>query len=633
MEYRDSRRKPVQLADVIGRGGEATIYKVNGQQNLLAKVYERPPRNEYARKLVWMRDHPPNDPTAGQQHASLAWPMDLLFNSNGQLSGYLMPYIERAVSLLDVFNPRQCAKTLPEFNRRYLHRTARNMSAALGALHARGYVVGDLNESNILVTPRALVTLIDTDSFQVREPGPSGGIVHTCPVARLEYTPPELQGKSLQNTERSPEQDAFGLGVLIYQLLMNGNHPFRAQWMGSNDPPPLEERIRQGCFPHRNPPICPVRPPPNAPSLDVLHPAVSSLILRCFIDGHREPRLRPTPEKWEQAMEEAENCLVTCPNGHYYSNHLSDCPVCNPRSSGKQIPLPVAGSAPIPARTIPLSKPGSKTNPGTSNWNPGSPPLSSALQTNPVSTYLGRLATRMGIVSPQIQPARGTARQISRRYNRFNQHSLLDSLRKGALLGAVAGALGGLLLAVLTWSFDQALRWSPLLVVGAVLASVWRSRQIGLGLSYTVLRTVGWELVLKSSLAAILAGAGMFIGWLIAPIFQAAGIGGFMGGFSGWLIGDVIWNLNPRIRWDLIGTGFIVLLFGYLGYLGAVWLGKSWFGQTSGNLITMLAAWADGKNIDRIWISASAGLLGGGIGGALTGCLTEILAEVLGFRK
>ena len=56
---------------------------------------------------------------------------------------------------------------LPSFNRRYLHRTARNLAAALRALHESDYVIGDLNESNVMVTPSALVTVIDADSFQV----------------------------------------------------------------------------------------------------------------------------------------------------------------------------------------------------------------------------------------------------------------------------------------------------------------------------------------------------------------------------------------------------------------------------------------------------------------------------------
>jgi len=42
--------------------------------------------------------------------------------------------VQNAVPLLLVFNPRSRAKTLPSFNRRYLHRAARNLAAALGAL-------------------------------------------------------------------------------------------------------------------------------------------------------------------------------------------------------------------------------------------------------------------------------------------------------------------------------------------------------------------------------------------------------------------------------------------------------------------------------------------------------------------
>ena len=43
------------------------------------------------------------------------------------------------------------------------------------------------NESNILVTDTALVTLVDTDSFQVREPHNGG--VYRCPVGKPEFTP------------------------------------------------------------------------------------------------------------------------------------------------------------------------------------------------------------------------------------------------------------------------------------------------------------------------------------------------------------------------------------------------------------------------------------------------------------
>jgi len=240
-----------------------------------------------------------------------------------------MPYIKEAAPILVVFNPRRRSEALPQFDRRYLHRTACNLATAIGALHQSNYVVGDLNESNILVKSSALVSLIDSDSFQAQELNGDQMITYPCPVAKPEYTPPELQGKHLSSTVRTPEQDAFGLGVLIFQLLMEGNHPFRAQWLGKGDPPPIEERIAIGAFPYTTTPGVPVRPPKYVPDLDLLHPAITELIRRCFIDGHQDPQQRPEASAWERAIAKAEKSLIQCPHQHVYSDHLPACPTCH----------------------------------------------------------------------------------------------------------------------------------------------------------------------------------------------------------------------------------------------------------------------------------------------------------------
>ncbi|HYN90009.1 MAG TPA: hypothetical protein VER55_15855, partial [Ardenticatenaceae bacterium] len=343
MFLQDSAGRRVTLGRELARGGEAAVYLVDGRPELVAKVYTIP-RPGYDGKLAWMRDHPPVDRRRSHGHASIAWPSDLLRDRAGTVAGYLMPFVTDAVPLLEVFNPRRRARTLPGFDWRYLHRAARNLAAALAALHDRGYVVGDLNESNILVTPAALVTLIDTDSFQVQEPRPTQIVVYPCPVGRWEYTPPELQGQAFRGVLRQPQHDCFGLAVLIFQLLMDGSHPFRSQWLGSGDPPALEEKIVQGWFPYAEPARGPVAPPANAPTLNVLHPGVVQLIQRCFVEGHRNPRHRPDPEDWERALEEAEQAIVQCQNAHLFSSHARACPRCGARAArgGRGHPVPTA---------------------------------------------------------------------------------------------------------------------------------------------------------------------------------------------------------------------------------------------------------------------------------------------------
>jgi WD40 repeat protein len=336
----------INLGAEIARGGEGVIFRVIGDEDLLAKVYSPLPHPGYESKLKWMSSNPPKNPS-NDQTPHLAWPMELLYDEKNNFTGYLMPYLKDTVPILDVFNPRRRTLKLPDFTRKHLHRAARNLAAMLASIHARDYVVGDLNESNILIDSSAMVALIDNDSFQVQSHLGGQIIVYPCPVGKPEYTPPELQDKLLSDTLRRPEHDSFALGVLIFQLLMNGNHPFRSRWLRAGDPPSMEEKIKRGYFPYARTFRRYAAPPPNAPTLRVLHPALYNLVLRCFVDGSRDVRLRPSPMEWEWALRQAEDSLVICNRNHFYSKHLKHCPECVDLDSPVGRTLWVASSVPI----------------------------------------------------------------------------------------------------------------------------------------------------------------------------------------------------------------------------------------------------------------------------------------------
>jgi len=209
------------------------------------------------------------------------------------------------------------------------------------SVHSRGYVIGDVNESNVLVAEDAIVTLVDTDSFQVND----GTTVYRCTVGKPEYTPPELQGMSFRDVDRSVEHDLFGLGVLIYQLLMEGTHPFGGVFTGQGEAPELQDRIKSGHFPHGRRGI-PYKPMPLAPSFQMLPVALQELFLLCFEQGHGNPAVRPTAEVWSKALGEAEDGLVRCGvNGqHFYSGHLGVCPWCERAVKlGGRDPFPALG--------------------------------------------------------------------------------------------------------------------------------------------------------------------------------------------------------------------------------------------------------------------------------------------------
>jgi serine/threonine protein kinase len=311
----------------LARGGEAAIYEVPHQPTLVAKVYHQP-TPEHADKLAAMIAAPPTDPMAGKGHVSIAWPVDrLLEAATPRFLGYVMPRVDRVQPLIDFYNPGSRLQRCPLFHYGYLLRTARNLAAAVRAIHERGYVIGDLNESNILVNNMALVTLVDTDSFQV--PGPRQ--VHRCPVGKPEYTPPELQGARFADFDRGPEHDAFALAILVFQLLMQGIHPFAGRYTGSGDPPGLSERIAAGHWPYARGRRVPFAPNPHAPPFDTLPPRIQELMRRCFEDGHARSALRPDAAAWHQALLESEKELARCPANpkqHVFNGFLHTCPWC-----------------------------------------------------------------------------------------------------------------------------------------------------------------------------------------------------------------------------------------------------------------------------------------------------------------
>jgi DNA-binding helix-hairpin-helix protein with protein kinase domain len=313
----------------LGAGGEARIFVWPADESLVAKIWHKPTL-ERNRKLRVMLANPPADPMAGQQHHSIAWPGDLLHlpARPEHLVGFLMPRVVGMRPVGEFAHPRTRREKCPLFNWFYLHRTARNLATALRAIHERGYVVGDLNESNVLVAETALVTLVDTDSFQVWDA--EAGRMYRCRVGKPEYTPPELQGKRFPDVDRLPEHDRFGLGVLLFQLLLEGTHPFAGVFQGRGEPPMLEQRIAAGHFVFAGDPRVPYRPSPAAPSFELLFPGLRDLFQRCFVDGHFRPALRPDPQSWQWMLEEAETHLVSCwANAqHVYGDHLPQCPWC-----------------------------------------------------------------------------------------------------------------------------------------------------------------------------------------------------------------------------------------------------------------------------------------------------------------
>ena len=80
-----------------------------------------------------------------------------------------MPKITDYEPVHKAYGPTHRKEVFPHADWRFLVRTAKNLAAAFFVIHKFGYVIGDVNEGNILVNDKACVRLIDCDSFQVQD--------------------------------------------------------------------------------------------------------------------------------------------------------------------------------------------------------------------------------------------------------------------------------------------------------------------------------------------------------------------------------------------------------------------------------------------------------------------------------
>jgi DNA-binding helix-hairpin-helix protein with protein kinase domain len=190
------------------------------------------------------------------------------------------------------------------------------------------------------VSDSALVTVLDTDSFQFRDP--QTGNLHLCRVRTDGFIAPEVYATGRNNIERTVEQDLFGLAVLIFHLLMEGIHPFAGRYQGPGDPPPLQQNVIAGNFPY-NPSCTTLSPMPTAPPFTMLSATLRALFLRCFIDGHSTPTARPTAKEWQKALHQAAKQLVSCTKSphHFFDKDLDGCPWCTRVEMGLADSFPV----------------------------------------------------------------------------------------------------------------------------------------------------------------------------------------------------------------------------------------------------------------------------------------------------
>ena len=190
--YFDSRGRRIPLGKKIGSGGEGNVFEiVSSSQRFVAKsIINRSDEQKQEKLRVMVRGC--NDTLKEIS----AWPVDLIHNgAGGPVCGFVMPRVSDCEPVHKVYGPTHRKQSFPEADWKFLVRAAKNLAAAFDAIHFYGYVIGDVNEGNILVDKHACVTLIDCDSFQVK----TSADVYCCEVGVAQFTPRRSSTAGLQH--------------------------------------------------------------------------------------------------------------------------------------------------------------------------------------------------------------------------------------------------------------------------------------------------------------------------------------------------------------------------------------------------------------------------------------------------
>jgi len=319
-------------------GGEGEIYDIIGQSSSVAKIYKPGKVNpEKERKLIRMINFPPDKSALSQ----IAWPQDVLYDNAGKFVGFVMPKMKINEDLNVIYEYGSSAK-YPNMQWENRIIIAKNLCVVLHYIHEIGYVCGDLNPKNISVDPKTgFVVFLDTDSYHIED----GNKIYRCDVGMPEYLPAEIQkkmrgGSNLATASLptfSVDTDNFALAIHIFQLLMNGVHPFACAIIPSQSSvtfPQPSDNIERGEFPFMQS-IPGISIPVFAPKITILPQDIQDLFKRTFIDGHNSPSVRPKPEEWHTALESLGHNLKTCKkvSHHQYYENLKSCPWCEANES------------------------------------------------------------------------------------------------------------------------------------------------------------------------------------------------------------------------------------------------------------------------------------------------------------
>lgn len=304
------------LGDEIDYRSESIIFPLNEEKNKAVRIFSSSKQNldklEYKVEAM-IKNIPSYD--SSHQGFSLAWPSSIAKSfEEDQFIGYKfpLPMTETSQDILEAAdklssnnkdhfysNTGLLNRLLQSFRNTKDHKQptryqiALNLAQLVSAVHQQNHAFGKLHPDKFLVDQ---TNVYATDCVELHVEGPEGTFDGKPPSP--DYTPPEDSVNDLIEFKKS---DVFGLAILIFQIVMEGFHPFEAQGSAATEGS-YEKMIETNDFPYRDPQSGKLEPPAEAPAYDRLPKVLREKFDQTFIEGKLNPDIRPSAADWVEII-------------------------------------------------------------------------------------------------------------------------------------------------------------------------------------------------------------------------------------------------------------------------------------------------------------------------------------------
>lgn len=208
----DSNNKSIRLEREFSSNPQSITYQTD-RIGVQAKIYQNPWLEisyfEDKVRLMLKKD---------VKCEGICWPIDLLYDKNGEFVGILVPKAEGYQLKQQLMSQQGLQENFPQWNRRELTHLTKVILDKIIYLQDRNILFGLINPGAIFVKDEGHVYFTEMDTYQIEG----------YPILSYERVmqAPELQDAKEDVRLYTKEQDNYEIALLVFMLLMPGKFPY-----------------------------------------------------------------------------------------------------------------------------------------------------------------------------------------------------------------------------------------------------------------------------------------------------------------------------------------------------------------------------------------------------------------------